>query len=540
VYDSDQDATWNTITGYTSLLKTGDGTLTLVGESDFNGRLDVEGGTLRVAGNVKTNGVANFQNATFATGGTGAYIDGFYDGAGFPLVGWKPTTAIQIGAPLVVTGTASVADGRLHLLPPAESYTVQPTELLIRAEGGLSGQFSDVTYGSNFFWTVDLNYSATELTATMTASGSAQAMAMSLGAPERVVAGAGMADALIRHATGLANAGQAAGHEALLSATGALMAAPDDRMAALSLASLSGEIHATTRTLGIQRALDGGERTANRLRTLARGTRTTGLWALDDSGNGHLNRAGYGHAEVHHSMTGVGLDERLGDSWIAGLSAAHTRANAHLDTFGGHLRGNGQQMAVYARRDVGTRGYLTGLISHDRHTVDTRRQVLTATRLNTVIGQHTDTATLARLETGFALHNGLTPYLAAGSLSLHQGGFSESGILGLSAAADTFSMRFVDIGSRFDRKVNHWTFGSHLTARRMFGGDAGFKAAFADAQAAAFTLAGQPLTRTSVRFGSDVAYRSGNGWNLSLGLGADRGQGQRTNTWGETTFGLNF
>jgi len=363
----------------------------------------------------------------------------------------------------------------------------------------------------------------------------AQAKAMSIGAPQKVIDGAKAADALIGHLDALVEAGQA-GNEAVMSAAAKLMAAPSDDVTALSLSSLTGEIHGASRALGVQRSLGEGERLADRLRSLAE----PGMWVNSGNGNGTLSRVGYGDAEVHHSAFGFGSDTKVGSDWTVGLAASQTRSNAHLDTLGGRLTGTGQQMALYGRRELGTKGYLTGLVSHDRHTVDTQRRVLTGSHLNSVIGQHEDTALLARVETGVRLAGGLTPYMATGSLSLRQGGFTESGTLGLSAGADTFTARFIDVGSRFDKHVGNWTLGGTLSARKLFGNDGGFNAVFAGAEAASFTVNGQPLARTTVRFGSDVSYQTRSGWNLALGLGADHGQGQRPNAWGETTVRLRF
>jgi len=96
-------------------------------------------------------------------------------------------------------------------------------------------------------------------------------------------------------------------------------------------------------------------------------------------------------------------------------------------------------MAVYARTYLGDKSYFSSLISFNEHLVETQRQVLTGDTLNLVSGQHTDSATLVRLENGLNLETGLAPYWAAGTLSLRQSGFTESGALGLSAKTDTFS-----------------------------------------------------------------------------------------------------
>jgi len=540
--NTDSRPFYNDISGDGWLWKLGPGRLTLTGNNTYTGGTVVKEGTLRSSGSFGSD-VEVAPGARFETAGTGVTINGdfdVYNAAEWNLDADEPrfgaaTVAIQIGAPLNVTGRAVIDDGsRLTLMPEAENYTVKATEMLITTGKGLHGQFSEVTYGNGFFWNASLNYSPNALTANMTRA-NAQAKAMSIGAPQKVIDGAKAADALIGHLDALVESGQA-GNEAAMSAAARLMAAPTDDHAALSLSSLTGEIHGASRALGVQRSLGEGERLADRLRGLAE----PGMWVNSGNGNGTLSRLGYGEAEVHHSAFGFGSDTKLGNAWTVGLAATRTRSNAHLDTLGGRLTGQGQQMAVYGRRDVGRNGYLTGLVSHDRHTVDTQRRVLTGSHLNSVIGQHEDTALLARIETGVRLAGGLTPYLAAGSLSLRQGGFTESGTLGLSAGADTFTARFVDIGSRFDKHVGNWTLGGTVSARKLFGHDSGFNAAFTGAEAARFTVNGQPLARTTVRFGSDVVYRTRNGWNLSLGLGADHGQGQRTNAWGEATVKLAF
>jgi len=537
---------YNDISGEGGLWKRGAGSLTLAGNNTYRGDTFVDEGTLRVTGTLRSD-VEVAPGAVFATGGNGVWIDGDYEAysewewnrenRNQPRTGMA-TTAIQLGAPLHVTEDAEIDGSRLLLLPPAEGYTVSATETLITTREGIDGRFAEVNATQGFFWAVQLNYTRFNLTANLTRT-SAQAQAMALGAPEQVIAGAAMADTLVGYTDHLVESGQTAGHEALIDGVAKLMSAASNETAALSLSSLTGDVHGAARHLGIQRALGDGERLSERLRSL--GTRAEhGIWVQHDSGHGHLTRMGYGDAEVRHSVFGIGMDERFGETWTLGFSATRTRSNAHLDTFGGRLTGSGNQMAVYARSDLGPKGYLSGLVSHDRHLIDTQRRVLAGNTLGSVIGQHADSTTLVRLESGLRLSSGLTPYLAAGSLNLRQGGFTESGLLGLSAAANTFSATFADLGARFDRRFGQWTFASTLSARRLFGGETGFNAAFTGAEAAGFTVNGQPLARTRVRFGNDLSYRTRRGWEYSLGLGTEQGRGQRGNAWGEASLEVGF
>jgi len=538
---------YNDISGDGGLWKRGSGSLTLAGNNTYRGDTFVDEGTLRVTGTLRSD-VEVAPGATFATAGNGVWIDGDYEAyserewnrehRNQPRTGMA-TTAIQLGAPLHVTEDAEIDGSRLLLLPPADGYTVNATETLITTGEGIDGRFAEVNTSQGFFWAVQLNYTRFNLTANLTRT-SAQAQAMALGAPEKVINGAAMADALIGYTDNLVESGQSAGHESLLDATARLMSAANNETAALSLSSLTGDVHGAARHLGIQRALGDGERLSERLRSL--GTRAEhGVWVQHDSGHGHLARIGYGDAEVRHSVFGIGMDERFSETWTLGFSTTRTRSNAHLDTLGGRLTGSGSQMAVYARTDLGRKGYLSGLASHDRHLIDTQRRVLAGNTLASVIGQHTDSTTLVRLESGLRLGSGLTPYLAAGSLSLRQGGFTESGLLGLSAAADTFSTTFADLGARFDRRFGQWSFASTLSARRLFGGDTGFNAAFTGAEAARFSVNGQPLARTQVRFGNELNYRTRYGWQYALSLGAEQGGGsQRGNAWGEARVEVGF
>jgi len=348
-----------------------------------------------------------------------------------------------------------------------------------------------------------------------------------------------MADTLIRYTDALVESRQTAGHEALLSVTAKLMAAPDNATAARSLSSLTGEVHGAARALGIQRAFDSSEHLADRLRTPGK-RQQTGVWLQDSSNNSSVSRLGYGQAEVQHSTSGIGADAIFGERWTLGVAAARTTSNARLDGLSGRLNGNGQQIAVYARTHLADKGYFSSLISFDEHLVETQRQVLTGDTLNLVSGEHTDSAMLVRLENGLNLKTGLAPYWAAGTLSLRQSGFTESGPLGLSASADTFAAQFAELGTRFDRRLGRWTFAANTSARRMFGRKTGFNAAFVGAEAVPFTVAGQPLNGTHMRLGSRLSYQALNGWQLNLGLASEHGNSQKRNTWGEATAQIGF
>jgi len=88
--------------------------------------------------------------------------------------------------------------------------------------------------------------------------------------------------------------------------------------------------------------------------------------------------------------------------------------------------------------------------------------------------------------------------------------------------------------------LGRWTFAANTLARSMFGGETGFSAAFVGAEVAPFTVAGQSLNCTHVQLGSALSYQALNGWQLSLDLGSEHGNGQKRNTWGEASTQIGF
>jgi len=116
-FEGDSRPFYNDITGEGWLRKLGSGTLTLTGNNTYTGGTEVLEGTLRSTGAFGSN-VEVAPGATFMTGGTGVTINGDYNA--YSAADWNDelpadqhrlgtaTTAIQIGAPLTVTGATTI------------------------------------------------------------------------------------------------------------------------------------------------------------------------------------------------------------------------------------------------------------------------------------------------------------------------------------------------------------------------------------------------------------------------------------------------
>lgn len=520
----------NPISGNGGLVKQGGGTLTLSGANTYTGGTTVEAGTLGLSGSLGSS-VAVKSGATFAS--MGGRITGTYTAdAG-------ANTAIQLGTGLKVSGSANL-DGSLTLLPEPSTYTVKATETLLTA-GAVNGTFDAVKYGSGFFWNATVSYTATQVNAALTRASAAKAAAVQ-GSDRAVVDGGTQADVLIGYTDTLVESGNIAGHEALLSSTALLMASPDRASAEASLASLTGEIHGTARTLGMQQALNDGRLLAERVNDLAYAG-GDGVWLQATGADGTLRRDGYASADYRQSGMLLGVDRRLSDSASVGAALTQGRNRADLDALGGRLDGQRTGLAAYGRMGVGANGYVSGSAGYDRLTLDTQRTVVLGSSSARVQSRRDDAVLNVRIEGGVNVGAGLTPFASVGALRHRQGAFSEAGAggLGLSANSDVATAAYADIGVRYFRKVGDFAFGANLSQRRMLSGtDAGFNAWFTGAPDAPFAVAGQPLSRNVLQAGVQMRYSAGDRWVWFADVGGEQANGQSRSAFGALGVKIGF
>lgn len=506
----------NAITGTGSLVKRGSGALTLTGANTYSGGTRVDAGTLMLTGALGSSVVVN--GGTF--GSKGGKITGDY------TVKAGATTAIQLGTGLSITGNASLA-GTLQLLPENSGYTAKPTETVLTA-GKVNGTFGNVTYGSGFFWTAALTYTDTQVDAALTRA-SAAASAAASGASVAVVNGGAQADVFLGNVDGKAQAGIATAQEKAMA--GKLASAPTVEAASASLASLTGEVHGTARTVAVQQALNAGKLLGDRTRSLG-AFGDAGVWVQASDNNGKLRRDGYSAARYSSTGAMVGVDAVLDSGVVVGAAIGGTRNRANLDGLGGRFEGTSTTLAAYGRAKMGEAGYVAGNLSIDRNSVDVNRAVVVGTSASEVAGERTDTAVQARIEAGWALASGFVPYAAVTALRHAQGSFTEAGGegFGLTAGKDDLTATFAELGLRFDRSIGQWVIGGDVSARRLLGGaDTSFTAAFAGAPDAAFDVVGQALGKDSFRIGGHAFYRTAQGWIVYVTAGTERGTGQRSN-----------
>ena len=484
----------NDIGGDRGIIKDGAGTLVLAGNNTFAGNAEVRAGVLGIDGDVASSVIATNTGTLIAMGGS---IGGDYSAAA------TATTAVSLGDPLNVGGTAALA-GALQLLPAASGYTVGGSERVLNA-GSVEGTFDTITYGSGFFFTATPVYDATTVTADLERT-SAVDSAQSFGSVQSVIDGAGQADAVVSELDRRMLSGDIAGLEAMLGLAGQLFNASTEA-SAMALGDLTGSIHGVQRTLGVQTALNDARNVSDRLPHLA-GTFAPTFWVQGEAVDGTLERSGYAGADYRQDGLSVGVDVPAGKA-VVGASLSQSRMRADTSMGNSRLESDRLALTSYAYRSFG-KAYASGVLGYSKSDVDTERTVRGIDGLaGTISGERDESTWTVRLETGFKLDSGLSPFAAVGSVIHKQEAFSEraNGGLGLTAGDDTVTANFADVGLRQQWSSKGWTLNGLVAYRNVFdGSNTDFNAAFTGLESAGFTVAGQPLSRESFRAMFGVGY----------------------------------
>jgi autotransporter-associated beta strand protein len=577
-FDNASSVFKNDIGGDAGLNKSGSGQLTLAGNNTYQGASNILGGSLNITGAVASS--VNV-SALGRLGGEGGRIHGNVinngrvnnSGAGLTIDGnyvAAPTAVLanQFNSTLTVGGAALLGNSHLVATTPSSSqdpsgYVTQQVGVsgkVLSAAGGVSGQFSDVSFEANgvsftpgVFIAATLSYQPQQVNLAISRTDVvSMAAAAFAGDPTRKAAAANLETGLQAADQMVASGNTSGVNGEFLASAAALQRSASVAVAGQVLDSLSGQIHASAQALTFQQSQALNRDLGNRLAALgnqAEGRDGTGLWVSAIGASGKLSESGYATGDTSLWGGQFGVDTRLDARTIVGAALAYADSKASFDRLGGQSKGRNTGVSLYGRHGFGDSGwYVAGRAGVASIDSTVNRTALIGASEQNLGTSHSDSLWSAYAEGGYVLpwsgDTRLTPYAGVTYDRLKRGGFTESGgVFGLTADSQTYKQTAALLGLRGDSSFQ-WAGGlsvvqAYAAWQHAFSdGSLDFGAAYVGAPAARFTVQGIGLSRSSgwAGLGLSTAVDRRWGWYLNYDAQLVKG-GLRNNV---LALGMNF
>ncbi|QTN22134.1 autotransporter outer membrane beta-barrel domain-containing protein [Rhizobacter sp. AJA081-3] len=262
-----------------------------------------------------------------------------------------------------------------------------------------------------------------------------------------------------------------------------------------------------------------------------------GLWVQafaqkgDQDASGDV--AGYGFDLAGRA---IGMDHRFTDSFSAGAAFGWVNNEFRSDIAGNTADIDSRLFALYGSY-TGEGFYASGTFSVGNTSYDSRRNIVVGATNTPVASQHDAKVIAATLGAGMPLRAGggwVDPFASLHYTQIREDGFSESGG-GSALAVEQRKTRSVvsELGVRWAQAYSASGNASVSPEASVawlhdFGsGSRLINAAYLDAPDAAFAVEGQPIKRNGAKLGLGVTYRSGSGLTTQLRYSAEVRPGYR-------------
>ncbi|MCV3243286.1 autotransporter domain-containing protein [Mesorhizobium sp. ZC-5] len=531
------------IGGDGTVEKLAGGTLILTGDSNaFAGSTTVNAGTLAVNGTLggaldvlsggRLEGTGTIGTTTVTSGGTiapGNSIDTL-SVAGDITFAAGSTYEVEIepgldGDLIDASGAASIDGGTVRVLKTAGTYTPGSRWTIVSADGGVAGEFGDLTQNMPFV-DLALAYDPNNVYLDVTRND---------------VSFCDVALTFNQCSTGTGVEGTGPGNPIY----DAVAAIPDEESARQALDALSGEMHASLRGAFLEdsrfvreamldrtrsslggiaapalpvmgygsegltpeqqealvkegksaRVFSPAPADSDRFAVWARGFGSWGTW--DSNGNA---------ADFDRSIGGlfVGADAAVAETWRVGLVTGYSRSSFHVDDRASSSDSDNYHLGLFGGTRWGNLGLSLGA-AHTWHDIETGRGIAFPGFAGSAEASYDARTAQVFGELGYQVDRGsfaLEPFANLAYVNVHTDGFAEDGgAAALTSASGTTDATFTTLGLRASTDIN---LGSMLAAAR---GMLGWRHTFGDvtpfsdlafAGGEAFTIAGTPIAEDAL------------------------------------------
>jgi len=522
---SDVATVGNVISGSGGVRQIGGGTTVLTGTSTYSGATTVEDSRLAVNGSIAS--IVSVTGGTLAGTGT---VGGIVGGSGGTVapgnsigtlnvagnVSFAPGSTYEVeiepsgtGDLLHATGTATLTGGTVSVVKAGGSYAIGSRYTIVTADAGVTGTFSGFTQNLPFI-NLALAYDPTNVYLDVT---------------RNAVAFCDVAATRNQCAAGRGTESLGAGNAVY----DAIASLPDASSARQAFNALSGEIHASTRSVLIDesrylrdavlaRTQQAGStagaapqfaaplaQMSDQAQRPQDGTAIT-AWTQAFGAWGHVG--GDGNAARANRNTGgvfVGADTTIDGTWTIGLAAGYSRTSLDVDGRASHAAIDSYHLALYGGARFGALGLRAG-VAHTWHSIDTNRGIAFPGFADSAKADYDARSTQLFGEAGYAFAVGaaaIEPFANLAWVHLDTDRFGEAGGGGaLRGRGGRDSNLFTTLGVRAAAQV--WNDDSRsLTVRGKLGwrhtfGDVTPAARMAFAGGSSFGIEGVAIARDAV------------------------------------------
>ncbi|KQV09501.1 autotransporter domain-containing protein [Devosia sp. Root105] len=334
-------------------------------------------------------------------------------------------------------GTATISGGTVQAIAAPGQYAASTQYTILTAAGGVNGTFTGVTVNSAFL-AASLDYVGDDVLLSLDRINAA--MFNNAGeTPNQQAAGAGLDSVAV---------GNTIAEKLALQSDSAKRAALDQ---------LSGELHASIKTAGLEDSRFVREAITDRLLALPAAD-APNFWIHGFGAVGTIDSDGNA-AEFGRTTGGlfVGADGVIADGWRLGLLGGYSIGNHDVPGRGSSASAESYDAAIYTGFEAGGLGFKLGA-DYAVHSIVTDRTIAFTGFSDEDVAAYASRTAQVFGEIGYKFEAGpawFEPYAAAAYVSHSTDGFSEAGgASALTAEADALAATFTTLGFRAATSVD--------------------------------------------------------------------------------------
>lgn len=523
----------NDISGDGGLKKSGKGTLVLAGNNTYFGETEVENGTLEIKKSVNSNiavtkkiedGIVK-EKGTLVLGdkavvGKSVKNDGVVkveSGSATITGNYIATnnseTVATLGSTLIVDGKTELDKASIVAFKNGDYFSERPQEYnVIEAKGGVEGNFGEIqgpellradsTVKDN---KVSLNIqrkNVKEYVETLEKTDK-----MQKDTAENV-------EQLFREIDNSLESGDKI-NEDVMKEVAFFQNNTTSSNVGNSLDSLSGQIHGSAQALTFKQADIVNRDLSNRLSAISvkdeNSKNGVGVWTNGIGANGRLHQEGYAEGKMKLYGGQVGIDKKIGNNIIVGISTATSKGTVKFNRFGGKLEADNYTISLYGRKEgENIPFYIQGRLGIGNTDSKVKREIALPNENTEIEVNYKNKIYSAYVETGYKFGKNnlsVSPYIGFAYNKVVRNEFKEKNSkFGLSSKRETYNQNSILVGARIENKINifdkqvklygYGTYKKALNEEKLK-----FDASYNGVSNAKITVKGIELPKESIFFG---------------------------------------